>query len=169
MSVSYCTCKTSLLIEALNTIVSQKNFPFVKIVAGDKHMLGESGSITLLFFDAMGNPVGVKGRKLVSVHLNYFNGKSIEVTKASSLDESAGKLIVKIDENSGVVRGSFSIEVELSNENGKTSRLKTAEAVQIRTKVNHKEFAYELTSEKTSVHNLKTAKSWIFPEKVTDF
>ena len=40
-------------------------------------MLGENGSITLLFYDAMGNPVSMKGGKLVSVHFKYINGKSI--------------------------------------------------------------------------------------------
>jgi len=132
-------------------------------------MLGENGSITVLFYDSMGNPLSMKGGKLVSVHLNYINGKSIQVTKTSSLDGFAGRLIVKIDENSGVVRGSFNIEVEISNEGGITSKLKTAEAVRVMTKVNHKEFAYELTSEKTPKQNLKTAKVWNFPEKVTDF
>jgi len=77
VSTSTCICKTALLIDGLNMIIGQNAYPFVKVVTGDKLMLGENGSITLQFYDAMGNPVGMDGRQLVSVELYYLDGIQI--------------------------------------------------------------------------------------------
>jgi len=53
------------------------------------------------------------------------------VTKTSSLDESTGKLSVHFDDKSGLVRGSFFLDVAITDGSGGSTRLRTFETVQI--------------------------------------
>ena len=67
----------------------------------------------------MGNPVGVKGRELISAELYYFDEGSIDVSKTSTLDANAGKVIVKLgggDNDYNLRHGAFQIQLTLKDE-----------------------------------------------------
>ena len=61
-SASTCVKQAAISLRALDVIVNESQFSFIRVVAGETQILGLEGSITLQYFDAMGNPVGVKGR-----------------------------------------------------------------------------------------------------------
>lgn len=57
-------------IKAAQTIISTNSMPFTRVVVGETQMIGDSnGSVTVQFLNILGNPIGIKGRKLTAAKL----------------------------------------------------------------------------------------------------
>ena len=118
ISASKCVKQAAISLRALDVIVNESQFSFIKVVAGETQILGLESSITLQFFDMMGNPVGVKGRELTSAELYYFDEGSVDVSETSSLDANAGKVVIKLnnsENNYDLRHGAFQIQVTLKD------------------------------------------------------
>lgn len=86
--------------------------PFTRVVVGETLMIGDSnGSVTVQFLNILGNPIGVKGRKLTASKLYYIGADTdtVDALSVSSFDENAGKATIKIGKLTGqqVRRGAF--------------------------------------------------------------
>ena len=100
-----------------------------------------NGSLTVQFFDIMGNPIGVKGRKLSTAKLAYISADAIDATSAATLDENAGKVTIKLGKlTDSVSRGVFYPQVTLKDEQGDNMSFKTAEFVTVQTTVSFAHF-----------------------------
>lgn len=67
----------------------------------------------------MGNPIGVKGRKIQSVRFVYIGDvTSFEVTEAATLDENAGKVTIKVNKSLDLKRGAFYPTIALTGSDG---------------------------------------------------
>ena len=61
---------TANSLKALNGLTKgSEAIPFARVVAGDSLVFGKESSVVVQFYDALDNPVGVKGQKLGQVQL----------------------------------------------------------------------------------------------------
>lgn len=152
-------------------ILANNDFPFIRLVSSDSFRLGETGSIEARFVNTLGQNIKVEDSKLKAVQFYFYDGDSVDVTAASSLDKSTGLLTVKISESTSLVKGSFYVDVTLASANGETTRLSTTEHVKVQTNYKMDYFAYEVHNQKQATQALlikKPATVWPYPGKVTD-
>lgn len=133
VTLSSCTCKAALIINGLSLIMHKNAYPLIKLVSSNTLKLGESGSITAQFVDALGLPISVEGSKLKAANLLYkVGGEPLDVLESSVLDATSGKLTVKINESTKLTKGSFVIEAGLTGWKGAT-KIRSSESVQVTT------------------------------------
>ena len=99
-------------IKAAQTIINTNSMPFTRVVVGETQMIGDSnGSVTVQFLNILGNPIGVKGRKLTAAKLFYFGAgnDAVDALSVSTFDENAGKATIKIGKltDGSLRRGAF--------------------------------------------------------------
>ena len=150
MSGSTTVSQAATSIKALNMMVGTNAFPFAKVVAGETQQLGSNGSVTLQLFDAMSNPIGVKGRSLSSVSLyTTGDGDSIDVTKSSTIDENAGKITINLKSDmEKLTHGAFNVRISLKDSKKKTVTIHSAENVKIQTAVAFTNFSHKISTHK---------------------
>ena len=140
--------------------------PFARVVAGESHMIDSNGSVTVQFFDIMGNPIGVKGRKLSSAKLVYINLEYVDATAVATLDDNAGKVTIKLAKSLDLSRGAFYPHINLIDDKGTIFGFKTFESVTLQTEAVFKKFSYSIT---TDEEHSTEGKEWTHPTHVSDF
>ena len=133
-------------------------------------MIGNSnGSMTVQFFDIMGNPIGVKGRKLSAAKLVYISGDTVDATSVATLDENAGKVTIKLGKLADkVTRGVFYPQLTLTDKKGDNLSFKTTEHVTMQTTVSFLHFLYKITDSEWE-HTTQGSKKWEHPAQISDF
>lgn len=161
--------QASLAMKALGHLMANQAEPFLKVVAGNSLMIGESGSLTLQFFDALDNPINVKDRSLASVAMIHTDdGTAVDLTSSATLDAASGRVKISIDAKSLLGRGTYGIEVKL---NGKSSeKLRAKEMVRIMTKLEMKNFSFEVAAKGGASKELISGelKKYSYPDLIED-
>ena len=158
----------STCLRGLQMLVQKNVMPFVKVVAGSHQMLGKDGSVTLQFYDEMGNPVGVKGRSLENIVLKNSEGEEINVTAGAILDENAGKVIVNLNDqiDDSIIRGNFQVQIMLHAPRGLKKTVTSSDYVHIQTTISPQEFSYSMGQSDDA--SLAQAKGkWAYPARAS--
>ena len=84
--------------------ISNVEAPFVRIVSNSKMYIDQADSMKLQFYDMVGMPISFERElKQVSLVSDVSKDISIDVTAASTLSGSEGKLVINLKEVSELV------------------------------------------------------------------